>query len=358
MPLWVPYVAITIVMLALIAVSFARFHIVRGYQYRKRHQSSNDDRKDSSSTTFPLYGGATVPNGSAAAACRSGAVSGLSATPEYLTMFLEFSRDDNEDRRNVPQRGHRRNNGARLHSVDLTGNGNGRSTGGAPPRRPKRTRSADLQHTYSTATTVTSTLLASSKRPNGNSKRAAAVENSRRPLAYTFNANGSMVDIRCTDGERTNTFCLLGSNGGSTGNGCGGGGSMLGGTSVVASTMLAAEDEDDSVVIVVAADDYVDEYDATGSCSGNPTTVIFSERRKAPATVATYRGGEQYYSDGCGGGGRNYGYVSRPPESMTTLPSSHGASPGIATALRYAGARPASTGDEFRPTSDFRSTRI
>ena len=36
MPLWLPYVIFTIVLLSLIVVSFARFHALRGAQYRNR----------------------------------------------------------------------------------------------------------------------------------------------------------------------------------------------------------------------------------------------------------------------------------------------------------------------------------
>jgi len=36
MPLWLPYVIFTVVLLSLIVVSFARFHVLRGAQYRNR----------------------------------------------------------------------------------------------------------------------------------------------------------------------------------------------------------------------------------------------------------------------------------------------------------------------------------
>jgi len=35
-PLWLPYVIFTVVLLSLIVVSFARFHALRGAQYRNR----------------------------------------------------------------------------------------------------------------------------------------------------------------------------------------------------------------------------------------------------------------------------------------------------------------------------------
>jgi len=35
-PLWLPYVVFTVVLLSLIVVSFARFHALRGAQYRNR----------------------------------------------------------------------------------------------------------------------------------------------------------------------------------------------------------------------------------------------------------------------------------------------------------------------------------
>jgi len=339
-PLWLPYVAITIVMLGLIAISFARFHVVRGYQYRKRHQGAGDDHKDLS-FSFPLAGGSTMANGSAAAVCRSGAVSGLSATPEYLTMFLEFSRDENEELRSM-ERGQRRNNGARLHSIDLSATGNGRAVSSA--RRPKRTVSADLQQTYSTATTTT--LLASSKRANGTGGRTAATASTRRPLAYTFNANGSMVDIRCNDDERTKTFRLLGGSSGTTGNGCGS--LPLGGTSVVAGTVLSADDEEESVVIVVAADDYVDDYvDVIGSCSGEPTPTSRFGRRMVASR------GDRFYYDSSGG--RSYRYVRQ--VSDTPVTSSCGATPGGMT-LNYSSGQPFPPNNEFRLPLEFRSNRI
>jgi len=36
MPLWLPYIIFTVVLLSLIVVSFARFHVLRGAQYRNR----------------------------------------------------------------------------------------------------------------------------------------------------------------------------------------------------------------------------------------------------------------------------------------------------------------------------------
>ena len=36
MPLWLPYIIFTVVLLGLIVVSFARFHALRGAQYRNR----------------------------------------------------------------------------------------------------------------------------------------------------------------------------------------------------------------------------------------------------------------------------------------------------------------------------------
>jgi len=39
MPLWLPYVIFTVVLLSLIVVSFARFHALRGAQYRNRQMA-------------------------------------------------------------------------------------------------------------------------------------------------------------------------------------------------------------------------------------------------------------------------------------------------------------------------------
>jgi len=38
-PLWLPYVIFTVVLLSLIVVSFARFHALRGAQYRNRQMA-------------------------------------------------------------------------------------------------------------------------------------------------------------------------------------------------------------------------------------------------------------------------------------------------------------------------------
>lgn len=364
-PLWLPYVAITIIMLVLIAVSFARFHVVRGYQYRKRHQGAAGDsdasRKSSTATgSYPLSaaGGGGVPNGSATTvACRSGAVSGLSATPEYLTMFLEFSRDENavdDDRKYNTSRGNgagtQRRIATRLHSVDLTGTGNENGRVGSG-RRPKRTRSADLQQTA----TTTTLLMTSSKRSNNANKKSstAAAGNAKRPLAFTYNANGSMVDVRCSDDERTKTFRLLG--GGAAANGNEGSGCMpLGG----AITSGAPADDDESVVIVVAADDYADDYCDTVTGS--------SFRGDRMSAAATPRGGADWYYHNNATGDRN-NYRGAPSSSSSRykpeMTSSTVASPQAVGMMRYAAAAGSSVArstpsDDFRSASDFRSKRI
>jgi len=50
---------------------------------------------------------------------------------------------------------------------------------------------------------------AQSKMKQKSSKsRPGIMTTSKPPLLFTFNVNGSMVDIRCGDEERANTFCL------------------------------------------------------------------------------------------------------------------------------------------------------
>jgi len=39
--------------------------------------------------------------------------------------------------------------------------------------------------------------------------KAGGVGGGRRPIVFTFNSNGSMVDVRCDEDERTNTFRLI-----------------------------------------------------------------------------------------------------------------------------------------------------
>jgi hypothetical protein len=134
-----------------------------------------------------------------------------------------------------------------MYSVDFTTSAV--STGDAGPsgsamaaRRPKRTLSADLQQPYTAVT---------SKKLTGNGKNGGMGGNTKRPLAFTFNINGSMVDVRCSDDERTNTFRL-------PSNAAAGGNSNsveYGGLQATSSTTAALTD-DDSVVIVVTADDY------------------------------------------------------------------------------------------------------
>ena len=257
-------------MLVLIAVSFIRFHIVRGYQYRKRHQADDPQQQQKEDqtmattdvTSFPVSG---VPNGNVpppAIPSTSG------ATPDYMTMFLEFSRDENRpdlDRKYVGRR-----SGSRVHSMDLGTTENSRHSG---RRRPKRTLSADLEHQRI------------SKGPTGSGKKSGGNSKQQRPLAYTFNANGSMVDVRCSDDERTKTFRLLAecdeTKPGS-------------GNEDVDDVISGLPCDDDSVVIVVAADDYYQSTRRRGDlgCRIRDNAVISGMSRPemtSPSSSATVR---------------------------------------------------------------------
>jgi len=73
--LWLPYLIFTVVLLALIALSFVRFHCQRGDQYRKRQEELEDK----------LPFGGNVTNG------RQGAPPLVCDVPDHLSLFVKFT---------------------------------------------------------------------------------------------------------------------------------------------------------------------------------------------------------------------------------------------------------------------------
>lgn len=153
------------------------------------------------------------PNGGLVAS--SNAAAAAAGVPEHLNLFVQYSQVQPQyDRR----RGYPGSDDGRYSS----GHGGGGERGDREAReRRRRMRAADggmLPRSASSSTTTkrttfslqnahqTTALLDAKSHP---SSAAAVAPTSRRPLLFTFNVNGSMVDIRCGEEERTNTFRLI-----------------------------------------------------------------------------------------------------------------------------------------------------
>lgn len=175
--LWLPYLIFTVVLLGLIVVSFLRFHCQRGHQYRRRQAELNDKLQTTAGNhhdtlhllpTSGEAGGAPLrqPNGTAPP----------SGVPQHMNLFVQYSQ---------------------LHP----GPGDEPEVGG---RRRGEASTSGGNNSESKTSSVHRTGNASKKQPQGGAGDVTA----RRPLVFTFNVNGSMVDIRCDEEERTNTFRL------------------------------------------------------------------------------------------------------------------------------------------------------
>lgn len=158
--LWLPYVVFTIVLFTLIALSFCRFHCQRGHQYRRRQAELSDKRpyrqlQQPTPDHFQLLGSET---GSASGGQPNGGLSssGGGYMPEQMNLFVQYSQVLPDD--------------CYFNGVDEN----------AAMRSIKK---------------------------NGSAGKRGGLN--RRPLVFTFNSNGSMVDIRCDEEERTNTFRLV-----------------------------------------------------------------------------------------------------------------------------------------------------
>lgn len=175
-----PYVVFTVLLLGLIVVSFLRFHCQRGHQYRRRQAELNDKLQATGGASSGGGGGGEghdtlrLLQGSSASS-EPGPSSGAqpNGVPQHMSLFLQFSQ----------VRGGGKENPEKTGGVGM-GRGEGR-------RDPSSGRGGGFQ--------VGNHLT---------SRDPAPASSGRRPLVFTFNVNGSMVDIRCEDEERTNTFHL------------------------------------------------------------------------------------------------------------------------------------------------------
>lgn len=193
--LWLPYVIFTIVLLGLIAMSFVRFHCQRGDQYRRRRSELEDKVPPTPAVgDRGVLGAASSPyqpnGGSAVEAGRPVRCD----VPEHMVLFLQFTETETP-----------------------SGNGSGsqddQSTGTKRIGSTRRVFGFKAQSKVPSVDTALGGGGGGSDGGGGGSdgggcKQQRGVTCHRRPLTFTFNINGSMVDIRCSDEERTKTFHL------------------------------------------------------------------------------------------------------------------------------------------------------
>lgn len=188
--LWLPYAVFTIVLLALIALSFVRFHCQRGHQYRRRQAELADKLNPNVQDALRL-----LPPDASGPPSGQGPTTGVLSrqpnggapgadVPEHLNLFVQYSQVHPSYER---------------HKGEASGNGGTRKDGNGPTPSTKRT-TFSLQNAQ--------TPLPDGAKKQTQTQRGAGAAN-KRPLLFTFNINGSMVDIRCGEEERTNTFRLV-----------------------------------------------------------------------------------------------------------------------------------------------------
>ena len=194
----------------------SRFHCQRGDQYKRRREELEDKPVANGGKTLqqPQQANGGAAN-SETASIRPPVKRG--GVPEHLTLFLQFSEVDDDNNYGPSSKDH----------LDWTGNqtekGRERRSS-APLRRPlsfadKTLTSAAAQHRSEVPYNSAAAATTGAQNPAGVApsvgirfaqiaRRKSAGSASRRPLVFTFNSNGSMVDVRCSNEERTKTFCL------------------------------------------------------------------------------------------------------------------------------------------------------
>jgi len=182
--LWLPYVVFAIVLLCLIALSFVRFHYKRGLQYKLRQVELDRKRRGGSTSEAEVEVSRTL--------LRSSSVfynEGIDSQYDFLPEVNIIGRDDGRTR-----------NGRPATAIRLVGNGN---LTFVDEKLASAENSRDMQR----------------RRQQQQRRRANNTGNGgdqRRPIVFTFNANGSMVDVRCCeddDGDErfvNNTFRFSG----------------------------------------------------------------------------------------------------------------------------------------------------
>lgn len=185
-PLWLPYVCLTIVMLALLAVSFVRFHVQRGFQYNERNpQVGTSDGASSPSAENKYF---FVPPMQS-----TGSRVPLTANVGTFTPSVTSTPEPSSKVVAAPVGFYS------THQQTMTGNG-----GKFPAVK-------ELHDFQSVATAV---MMAKRAKRNRSAQDVRRVQPSFRcslgTREFTFNVNGSMVDVRCVNDERANTFRLAG----------------------------------------------------------------------------------------------------------------------------------------------------
>jgi len=216
--LWLPYVIFTIALLGLICCSFLRFHTERGVQYRRRQEELSDK-------------------------IQPGIQDGLRLLPDSTA---DISGCLNESPSGGNHTNHRGGGGGLGGGGVVNSPGshqyvsqqpNGVLRGGGVPEqmtfaqytqvRPNDRHAPTADVYYSAKLNSHANFIKKSSPSSqvvvggngsrgGYSNKKSAGQDSggsgaaaRRPLVFTFNINGSMVDVRCGEEERTNTFRLM-----------------------------------------------------------------------------------------------------------------------------------------------------
>ncbi|ESN98982.1 hypothetical protein HELRODRAFT_162456 [Helobdella robusta] len=218
--LWLPYVIFTVVLLSLILMSFVRFHCQRGDQYRRRREELEDKPvlnggkpPFSSVNTGPIQTTAIVKKNFGTEKYPTIA----KTVPDHLSLFLKFSQEDEEKvskkhsyviRENNETTGRRTRN--RRHSSEDPSleSFNKTMTTSTTMTQPKIAPYLSRSSQYNKSSSSEAPILNTETKTYKKNQTIAQLLPKSRNVAFTFNSNGSMVDVRCINEERSNTFRL------------------------------------------------------------------------------------------------------------------------------------------------------
>lgn len=187
--LWLPYVIFTIVLLILIFMSFIRFHFQRGDQNRRRREELEDKPGSKAVDSTAVLGKGSD--------LRWDKYPTIAKTiPDHLSLFLQFSQTEDNDtpRKSAMKKG----DSGQFYDTKVISSDEPSICSANKFKRLYRSRIPGLQEPSVAFAEKTSSR-------KGIATIAQLVPKSKN-IAFTFNDNGSMVDVRCAEEERSNSF--------------------------------------------------------------------------------------------------------------------------------------------------------
>ena len=181
------------IILKTISFFLRRFHFQRGDQYRRRREEL-EDKPFLNGAKPPVETTAMLEKGSDAGWDKYPTIA--KTIPDHLSLFLQFSQTQDDD---IPRKSAlKQSDSGQFYDAKRTSSNEPSICSGGRNRPSYRSRMPALNEPAVAFADKSST--------RRNLFALAQLAPKSKNVAFTFNANGSMVDVRCNEEERSNTF--------------------------------------------------------------------------------------------------------------------------------------------------------